>query len=40
MRILVIIRTGGRPREVDVKGLGVLLGGVSSLRWVVDMVKY
>jgi len=40
MQILVIVLTVDWPRKVDVVGWGILLGGVSSLKWVVDMVKY
>ncbi len=40
MWILLIVLAVYLPRKVDVKGWGVLLGGVSSLKWVVDAVKY
>jgi len=40
MWILVIVLAVDLPRKVNVKGWGVLLGGISSLKWVVDTVKY
>jgi len=40
MWILVIVLAVDLRRKVDVEGWGVLLGGVSGLKLVVDAVKY
>ena len=40
MWILVIVLAVDLPRKVDVKGWGVLLGGISIFKWVVVVVQY
>jgi len=40
MWMLVIFLAVDLPREVDVKGWGVLLGGKAIFMWVVDTVQY
>jgi len=40
MWMLVIYLAVDLPRKVDVKGWGVLLGGISGFTWVVDVVHY
>ncbi len=38
--LVIIVLAADLPRKVDVKGWGVLMGGISSFKWVVDAVQY